>query len=161
MNVCHTIDYLYYISGLQGTRVYSEYATLASPGDVEDILSVSGLWGEQAIGSISASSIMRGADQAEERIWGTKGTLIIGADGLSMYSTRPVDGKKPGRMHNYTKFPNVSWTGEWVKGFVAAVQAGREPEISSQAGWENLAFIETAYRSLRERMPITVPRYAS
>jgi predicted dehydrogenase len=104
---------------------------------------------------------MRGADQAEERIWGTKGTLIIGADGLSMYSTRPIDGKKPGRVHHYTKFPSVSWTGEWVKAFVAAVRAGREPEISSQAGWENLAFIETAYRSLLERMPITVPRYAS
>ena len=25
MNVCHTLDYLYYITGLSGTRVYSEY----------------------------------------------------------------------------------------------------------------------------------------
>jgi predicted dehydrogenase len=159
MNVCHTIDYLYYITGMRGTRVYSEYATLASPGDVEDIVSVSCRWGSAAVGSISASSIMRGADVGEERIWGTKGTIILDGGGLSFYSTRPIDGKKPGRMHRYTKFEDVSWTAEWVKSFVAAVREGREPEVSSREGWENLAFISSAYRSLEEKAPIDIPEY--
>ena len=101
MTVCHNIDYLYYITGLKATRVYSEWATLASPGDVEDIISVSSRWGDKAVGSLSASSIMRGSDQNEERIWGTNGTIIIGREGMSFYSTRPIDGKRPGQLHTY------------------------------------------------------------
>ena len=159
MNVCHTIDYLYFITGLRGTRVYSEYATLSSPGDVEDVISVTSRWGDRAVGSISASSIMRGADVGEERLWGTKGTMILHNGGLSVYSTRPVDGKRPGLLHHYTRFKSLSWTAEWVRRFVEAVRAEREPEISFKAGWENVAFIETAYRSLQERRPLEVPEY--
>jgi len=160
MNVCHVIDYLYFITGLKGARVYSEYATFGSPGDVEDIVSVTFRFGKAGVGAISASSIMRGCDQAEERIWGTNGTLIVDAAGLSLYSTRPVDGKKPGRVHRYQKFPDVSWTAEWVRQFVAAVREGREPEVSCREGWENLAFIATAYRSLDTGAPLAVPEYS-
>ena len=159
MNVCHTIDYLYFITGLRGTRVYSEYATASSPGDVEDIVSVTGRWGDKAIGTISASSILRGADQSEERIWGTKGTLIIEGDGLSMYSTRPIDGKKPGQLHAYRKFPEASWTAAWVRDFVKAVREDREPPVGARAGWENLAFITSAYESLDRKAPVDVPEY--
>ncbi len=161
MNVCHTIDYLYFITGERGTRVYSEYATLASPGDVEDIISVTCRWGKHAIGTVSASSIMRGSDGSEERIWGTKGTLVLNSKGLAFYSTRPIDGKKPGRLHQYEQFENVSWTAEWVRRFVAAVREGREPEISFRAGWENLAFITSAYQSLESAAPVDVPEYPS
>lgn len=161
MNVCHTLDYLYYITGMTGTRVYSEYATATSPGDVEDIVSVTGRWGDKAIGSISASSIMRGGDSSEERIWGTKGTIVMDASGLSLYSTRPIDGKKPGQVHQYRKFPETSWTAEWVRRFTAAVRENREPEISGRAAWENLAFIESAYKSLDAGRPIDVPVFKS
>ncbi|MCP9456347.1 MAG: Gfo/Idh/MocA family oxidoreductase [Nitrospira sp.] len=156
MNVCHVIDYLYFVTGVKGARVYSEYATLGSPAEVEDIISVTARLSNGGIGSISASSIMRGADQAEERIWGTKGTLILDPDGLSFYSTRPIDGKRPGKMCRYTKFPNVSWTAEWVKGFVRAVREGTKPDISSQEGWDNLAFISAAYQSMEKGEPVEV-----
>jgi predicted dehydrogenase len=162
MTVCHNIDYLYYITGLKATRVYSEWATLASPGDVEDIISISSRWGERAVGSLSASSIMRGADFGEERIWGTNGTMILSGDGgLSVWSTRPVDGKKPGQMHNYNKLPAVNWTGEWIREFVTAVRAGRQPSVGGREGWENLAFILSAYRSMEIGRPVDVPAYAS
>jgi predicted dehydrogenase len=160
MNVCHTIDYLYYITGLRGTRVYCEYQNASSPGDVEDVLSLTCRWGERAVGSISASSILRGGDASEERIFGTKGTLILNGDGLSMYSTRPIDGKKPGQLHHYRNFPVVSWTGEWVRRFVSAVREGRDPEISFKEGWENLAFITAAYRSQDVGRTVAIPAWA-
>ncbi|HYI26242.1 MAG TPA: Gfo/Idh/MocA family oxidoreductase [Bradyrhizobium sp.] len=159
MSVCHNVDYLYFITGLKGTRVYSEYATLGSPGNVEDIISVTSRWGDKAVGTISASSILRGADAAEERIWGTKGTLVINDKGLSLYSTRPIDGKKPGRVHHYAKFEESSWTADWIRAFVEAVRLGKRPEVSAQEGWENLAFIESAYRSMEVGAPISVPTY--
>ena len=160
MTVCHNVDYLHYITGLKTTRVYSEWATLASPGDVEDIISVSSRWGDRAVGSLSASSIMRGADFAEERIWGTHGTLILSPGGLSCYSTRPVDGHKPGQLHKYTKLPEVNWTGEWIRDFVSAVRSGSEPVIGGREGWENMAFILSAYRSMEIGAPINVPAFS-
>ena len=159
MTVCHNVDYLYYITGMRATRVYSEWDTLASPGDVEDVIGVTARWGERAIGTVSASSIMRGDDSGEERIWGTNGTLVLGRDDLSFYSTRPIDGKKPGRLHRYEKFPSVSWTAQWIREFVEAVRGGREPVIGGREGWENLAFILTAYESMQVGRPLSVPVY--
>lgn len=54
MNVCHVIDYLYCVTGLKATQVYSEYSTLGSPADVEDIVSVSFRLSNGGLGSISA-----------------------------------------------------------------------------------------------------------
>ncbi|MCU7942723.1 MAG: Gfo/Idh/MocA family oxidoreductase [Candidatus Thiodiazotropha sp. (ex Cardiolucina cf. quadrata)] len=161
MTACHNVDYLYYISGLKGTRVYSEYATLGSPAEVEDIISISYRMGERAVGSFSASSIMRGMEQKEERIWGTNGSLLIHPEGLEMYSTRPIDGKRPGKVHKFKKFPNISWTAEWVKGFVNAVRSDTMPPVSYVDAWENLAFITTAYQSMEERRALTVPEFIS
>lgn len=159
MNVCHIIDYLYFATGLKAKRIYSEYATLGSPAEVEDSISVSYKLDNGAIGSISASSLMRGVEQSEERIWGTNGTLILSDDGLQLYSTRPQTGKKPGKLHKLRKFPTVSWTSEWVKEFATSVRENGEPPVSSREGWENLAFIESAYRSMEEGRALEIPRF--
>jgi predicted dehydrogenase len=159
MTVCHVIDYVYFLTGLTADRIYSEYATLGSPAEVEDIVSVSFRMTNGAVGSLSASSIMRGFNQAEERIWGTHGTLVLNASGLSFWSTRPIDGRRPGRIHSYSKFPDASWTAEWIKGFVTSVQRGDEPPVSFQAGWENLAFITRAYDSMEQGVALKVPAF--
>lgn len=159
MNVCHVLDYIYYIMDLKADRVYAEYATRSSPAEVEDIVTATFRLENGAVGSISASSIMRGMQQTEQRIWGTNGSLRIDDATLEMYSTRPIDGKKPGRLHKYKKFPNVSWTAEWVKDFVSSVSAGTEPPVGLREGWDNLAFIEAAYKSMETGSPERVRRF--
>ena len=159
MNVCHVLDYVYSLTGLKATRVYGEYATLASPAEVEDIASVTCRFNNGGIGTISASTIMKGPDQIEERIWGTHGTLVLRPDGLSIYSTRPIDGKRPGKVYRISRFSSLSWTAEWVYRFVLAVREGREPEISAKEGWENLALISTIGQSLEKGKPLAVPRF--
>lgn len=159
MNICHVIDYVYFLTGLKAIRVYSEFGTLGSAAEVEDIISVTCRFANGGVGTISGSSIMRGTEQSEERIWGTNGTMILNGEGLSFYSTRPVDGRRPGKLYHLKKFPEVSWTGEWVKRFAIAVREGRDPEISSREGWENLAFIRTAYSSLERKSPLDIPKF--
>ena len=161
MTVCHAIDYLYFLTGLKASRVYSEYATLGSPAEVEDIISVSFRMNNGAIGNINGSSIMRGFPQAEERISGTHGSMVLNAAGISVYSTRPIDGKRPAQVNNYTKFPDASWTAEWVKEFVSAVRRGDQPPVSSREGWENLAFIVNAYESMERGVALEVPAFES
>ena len=160
MNACHVTDYLAYITGLKVKRVYGEYATLGSPVEVEDIVSLSYRLDNGAIGSLSASSIMRGVEQAEERIWGTQGTIVLDSAGLHLYSTRPVDGVRPGKVHHLKKFPETSWTADWVRDFARAVRENTTPEISGRDAWENLAFISTAYRSMEEGRALEVPSYS-
>jgi predicted dehydrogenase len=159
MTVCHVVDWVYYVTGLKATRTYSEYATLGSPAEVEDIISVSFRMNNGAVGSLTASSIMRGFAQAEERIWGTHGTMVLNAEGIQVWSARPVDGKRPAQVNKYTKFPDVSWTAEWVKAFVDAVRRGGEPPVSHREGWENLAFITRAYDSMEKGTALEVPAF--
>ena len=161
MTVCHVIDYVYFITGLKASRIYSEYGTLGSPAEVEDIISVSFKMENGAIGSLSASSIMRGFSQAEERIWGTHGSMVLDASGIQLWSTRPIDGKRPAQVNKYTKFADVSWTAEWVKEFVTAVRRGDEPPVSHREGWENLAFITKAYDSMEKGVALEVPQFTS
>ena len=54
----------------------------------------------------------------------------------------------------------MSWTGEWIREFAAAVREGREPAVGSREGWENLAFILSAYRSMEIGTPVEVPKYS-
>ena len=161
MTACHAIDYIYYVTGLKATRIYSEYATLGSPAEVEDIISVSFRMNNGAIGNVNGSSITRGFAQAEERISGTHGSMLLNASGISLYSTRPIDGKRPGQINMYTTFPDASWTAEWVNAFVSAVRTGRTPPVSAREGWENLAFIENAYRSMERGTALAVPAFDS
>lgn len=161
MNVCHVIDYVSYLTGLDYERVYGEYATLGSQVEVEDIISLSFRMSNGAIGSISACSIMRGTSQTEERIWGTKGSLVIRPDGLSVYSTRPVDGRRPGKLHDLAGVPDGNWTAAWVQAFRDAVRSNRDPEVSFREGWDNLAFIQRAYESLEQGRPLDVPRFGA
>jgi predicted dehydrogenase len=157
MNVCHAIDYVWYLTGLRADRVSSEYGTLGSGVEVEDILSATFRMENGCIGSISASSIMRGDGQTEERIWGTNGSLIIRPEGLSIYSTRPIDGRRPGKMYDLNKLPDGKWTADWVRAFAQAVRDGAEPEISFRDAWDNLAFIVKAYESRAEGRALPVP----
>jgi UDP-N-acetyl-2-amino-2-deoxyglucuronate dehydrogenase len=159
MNVCHVLDYMYYIMNMRAERVYAEYATRSSPAEVEDIVTATFTMENGAVGSISASSIMRGMEQAEQRVWGTNGSLLLTDSTLEFYSTRPILGKRPGRLHKVKKFPNVSWTAEWVKDFVAAVGHGTPPTVGLVEGWDNLAFIEAAYHSMETGSPISVRRF--
>ena len=163
MSACHPVDYLRYITGLEVVRVYAEYGALASPAgvEVEDIISVSCRYANGAIGTVSASSNMRGSWVRTDRVWGTQGTLEIAPKSVSFYSTRPILGKKPGKWHRFSRFPKVDYTAEWIRRFVLAISRGEAPEISGLDGWINLAVIRSAYDSLKAGRPIDVPLYHS
>jgi len=159
MDLCHVIDYLYFVTGTRAARVYCEHGTLGSPTEVEDSVSISCRFTNDAIGTIAGSCVRRGDDQAEDRIWGSQGTLVMTDDKISVHSTRVVDGRAPGKTFTISHFPRISWTGAWVTEVAAAIRAGREPAITGRDGWDNLAFITSALRSMEERRSIVVPQF--
>jgi 2-desacetyl-2-hydroxyethyl bacteriochlorophyllide A dehydrogenase len=159
MNLCHVIDYLYFMTGMRATRVYCEHGTLGSPTEVDDSVSLTCRFENGGIGSIAGSSIRRGGNQAEERLWGSHGTLTIDDEAIRVHSTRVIDGMRPGKTHTISKLPMAGWIGEWLDEFTTATREGREPAITGRDGWENLAFITTALRSMDERQALDIPRY--
>lgn len=161
MNLCHVIDYLYYMTGLRATRVYCEHGTLGSPTEVDDSVSLTYRLHNGGIGTISGSCIRRGSNQAEERIWGSNGTLVIDDSGITVHSTRPIDGKRPGKTHKISNRSKSGWIAQWLNDCASAIRDGREPSITGRDGWENLAFIATALRSMEERRSLDVPSYPS
>jgi 2-desacetyl-2-hydroxyethyl bacteriochlorophyllide A dehydrogenase len=159
MNLCHVIDYLYFMTGLRASRVYCEHGTLGSPTEVDDSVSITCRFGNGSIGSIAGSCIRRGSNQAEDRIWGSHGTLTIDDEAIRVHSTREIDGRRPGKTHKISIAPKAGWIEEWLNEFADAVREGRSPAITGRDGWENLAFITTALRSMEERRSLDVPGY--
>ncbi len=159
MTMCHAVDYISFITSLKTERVYAEYGTLGSPAEVEDIISVSFHLENGAVGNLCGSSIMRGFAHAEERVWGTHGSMVLNNSGIQVYSARPIDGKRPGQVNAYTKFPETSWTAEWVAAFVEAVRTGGEPPVGPREGWDNLAFITSAYDSMERGAAQRLPAF--
>jgi predicted dehydrogenase len=160
MNLCHVIDYLYYLTGMRATRVYCEHGTLGSPTEVDDSVSLTCRFENGAIGSIAGCSIRRGANQAEDALWGSHGTLTIDDEAIRVHSTRVVDGRRPGKTHTIAKLPMAGWIERWLSEFAVATREGREPAITGRDGWDNLAFITTALRSMEERRSLDIPQYS-
>jgi predicted dehydrogenase/threonine dehydrogenase-like Zn-dependent dehydrogenase len=159
MNLCHVIDYIYFITGLRASRVYCEHGTLGSPTEVDDSVSISCRFDNGAIGTISGGCIRRGANQAEERIWGSQGTVTIDDEAIRVHSARAIDGSRPGKTHTIAISPKAGWIEEWLNDVTIAIREGRRPAITGREGWENLAFITTALRSMEEGRSLGVPRY--
>lgn len=161
--VSHYVDAACHITGLRATRVYSEHGTFGPGADIEDVTSITCRFDNGAIGTIATSSAMRGPDQIEMKMWGARGTLsleFVKAETiLTFTSTRPIDGRRPGKLHRLSRFPKKSWTADWLARFATAVREGRLPDISLREGWDSLALIAMAHRSLDARAPLAVPEY--
>jgi 2-desacetyl-2-hydroxyethyl bacteriochlorophyllide A dehydrogenase len=148
MNICHAIDYLRYTTGLEFSRVYSEYGTFASPVEVEDQISVSCQFDNGANGTIAASSCWKGTPLQELRIWGTQGSVELRDNRqLNFWSARRWKDLAPGKVHSISKFPLVNYTSVWIQKFAEAIFNNQPHEIAGRDGWINNAIVEAAYKS--------------
>ena len=158
MNVCHTIDYFQFITGLRVSQVYSEFGTLNSPVEVEDIVAVTLRYEGGGIGSIQASTLARGDQMAQERIWGTHGSMVLAPSPPQIYKMRRVAGLVPGKWQGFGKMTKKNRVAEFMDDFARAVFDGREPGVTGLDGRENLAVVLAAYEAGREGQAKTPSR---
>jgi len=159
MTTCHALDYIRYITAEDVVRVYSEYGALASPSEVEDILTMTFRCRNGAVGGLSTSSNMRSSRVETHRLWGKNGTLCFERDALSFYSTRRMERKHPGRWHRekFSAFSALDGVTELVRRFCAAVREGKPAEITPRAIWTNLAVVLSSYESMESGHAVRVP----
>jgi predicted dehydrogenase len=156
MNVCHTIDYFRFVTGLEVSRVQAEFATMNSPVEVEDIIAVSLRYEGGGIGSIQAATMARGDKIASERIWGTHGTLVLAPAPPQIYTMRKVAGLKPATWQGFGKLPKTNPVATYMDRLAASIFEGRAPEVTGQDGRENLAVVLAAYQAGRDGRAVAV-----
>ncbi len=104
MNYIYDIYRLRYVTGLEVTRVFSEYDTYHTPVEVEDFIVVTLRYSNGALGTFMAGSCAPGASKSGvrgtravgNRIFGTAGQIVFVDEGLLVYTDRDVEGLTKG-----------------------------------------------------------------
>lgn len=159
--VIHYLDWLRYVPGLEVTEVSAIHATLDSPGDVEDTISLWLRYENGAVGTMNASACARGTsrtgDLLEFRLWGRDGHISLTAP-YQFYSLRFVDGKRPGLWHALSGIRDRGPDVQFIQRFADLVLRGEQPEITGEDGLAVQAIVEAAYRSAESRRSVRIHR---
>ncbi len=157
-SIIHQADWLRFVPQVEVVEIAAHYATFDSPGEVEDTLTMSMRYENGALGTVSASSCVRGTDLMEFRLWGRDGHVSIGTP-PQFYSLKVVDGNRPGRWHRFNGVAGLKHRDiEYLQRFAASVLAGEEPEITDEDGLAAQAIVEAAYESARTGRAVQVAR---
>jgi predicted dehydrogenase len=152
-NIVHYLDIIRYLSEAEVSRVSSVYTTLDSPTQTEDSISMSLQFANRAVGSVLASSCVRGGGGwLEIRLWGMDGQLVIRNPNLAktpleFFSLRKFENYPPGHWHALGKFPQIDERSLFISRFAQAVCNGQAPDISGEDALAVQKIVDAAYRS--------------
>ena len=155
-NMVHYLDIFRYLSGLEVVRAFGDFGPLETPLETEDTISVTMRYDNQAIGSLTASAVVRGAPyQPQLRIWGSDGQLVLTEpDQHAFYSLRQIEDFRPGQWHSLGNLPLGGDRQEFVTRFAGAILRGNAPEMSADSGRAVQAIVEAIYRSGEVGRPV-------
>lgn len=148
MNLSHYIDLIRYLVGVEADSVTAVAGREHESAEVEDSVSISVRFANQALGSLFGCSAARGiAGTTELHVWGRDGHIAV-EPRLRAYTLRAVDGLRPARWQSLDSFGSVNIRAVFVSRFATAVAEGKPPDIGVEDGLSVQAFIEAAYRSV-------------
>jgi predicted dehydrogenase len=149
MNVCHYIDVVRYLAGVEVRSVSSLAAAVDDDVEVEDSISVAMGYANGAVGTIVGNSAVRGATFNEVGVWGRDGHLLLEPRGR-VYTLRHIDGVATARWQDFDPSSPVAMRGAYVSRLASAIERGDTPDVTGQDGLAVQAIIEAAYRSADE-----------
>ncbi len=165
MNGSHSVDVMYWMTGLEPVRVYAEFGTFNTPDiQVEDLAAVTIRCENGAIGSIEAGSAVPGgipeAESRDEGIYGTRGQIRLPtfwSDApLRVYLEEPYGEMEAGVWHDFP-MERPDMRALMARDFVRAVRAGGPMPIPGRETLKTFWTIHGAYRAGREGVPIIRP----
>lgn len=159
-NAVHYLDMIRYMTGLEVTRVYGDFGALDTPLETEDSISVTMRYNNQAIGSLSASSVVRGSliyAFTQLRIWGTDGQIVLTEPNqFVFYSLRQINGYKAGEWHSLGSLSMQGEREEFITRFARAILRGEAPEMTPESAQIIQAIVEAIYQSGELQRPISL-----
>ncbi|HQE93746.1 MAG TPA: Gfo/Idh/MocA family oxidoreductase [Anaerolineae bacterium] len=167
MNYIYDFYRLRYITGQEIVRVFAEFGTYRTPVEVEDFITLTLRYANDALGTWLASSCAPGASRAgargtkasDNRIYGTAGQIVFDNNTLLVYTDNEVEGLTRGEWTRLS-FPQQSDDDAYrlyFDKFAEAVLAGRAPDIPAEEGRKTLEVVLAAYHSGETHQPVTLP----
>ncbi len=147
MTTCHALHFVPYITGAKVTSAAAVFTRSAVAGDVEDTLQGVMQVDGGATWAVLTSSSQRGIGVNDTTIWGSSGTVVLQPDQIKYYSTRVIEGKRPGAWHEVKQHRYVNYFGRWLDDTAGAIRRRKDLEASPQRAWGTLAVIEALYQS--------------
>jgi 2-desacetyl-2-hydroxyethyl bacteriochlorophyllide A dehydrogenase len=146
-SMVHYLDIIHYLTELRVSRVFSEYGTLDTPVETEDTISVTLRYENQAIGTILASTCVRGTDGSTNlHIWGENGHLKL-KQPLEFFSLCQVESYKPSAWHVLDDTPIVNDRAVFVTRFANSVLTGTESDVTPEDNIEVQSIVDAVYES--------------
>ena len=113
MNACHYVDMVRHLVGVEVASMSSFSATKDGNRDVEDSISVAMRYANGAVGSIVASSAVRGTILNEVQVWGRDGHVAVEPHGRA-FSLRQVGGGRAARWEHFADLPAINGRSAYV-----------------------------------------------
>ena len=147
MTTCHALHFVPYITGAKVTSVAAVIPPSAVSTDVEDTLQGVMRVDGGVTWAVLTSSSQRGIGVNDTTIWGSNGTVVLQSDRIKYYSTRVIEGKRPGAWHEMKQHHYPNYFGRWLDDTAGAIRRHKDLEASPQRARGTLAVIEALYQS--------------
>jgi 2-desacetyl-2-hydroxyethyl bacteriochlorophyllide A dehydrogenase len=148
MNLCHYLDLVRHVAGLEAETVTAVVDESADDDRVEETVAVAIRYENGAVGSMFGCSALRGAAFSELRIWGEAGQVLL-EPRPRLYTLRALDGVTAGRWHELPEPGPENVRTTYVERFAEAVQAGSGPDVPAEDGLVVQALMDAMYESAR------------
>lgn len=160
MNTSHILDALWYMTGLNVTRISAEMGTLVAQVQVEDTLTATFRFDNGAVGNLFSGAHVIGA-HADERIeiYGTRGTLRVpdpyNSEPLQLYVREPFGDFAVNTWHTVPREKKNVFECA-VRDFANAVQANQPAPINGNDARRVLQIVTGMYRASQEQRTVNL-----
>jgi predicted dehydrogenase len=145
MNVSHSIDLLYHLTGCDAVEISAFGKGRSS--EIEDSIAISLRLTNGAPGSVIGTTEARGSLATGLRVWGTNGQVAI-EDRPRFYTLKSVNGLRTTRWQRFGRLPKIDTRAVFVSRFATAIATGVPPDVSGRQTLGVQAFMEAAYVSM-------------
>ncbi|MGH3004333.1 MAG: Gfo/Idh/MocA family oxidoreductase [Gaiellaceae bacterium] len=154
MNISHLVDLVRYLAGEEAEECFAHTQIVDGPAEVEDGISLTIRYTNGAVGTLFASSALRGQRGGGARLdlWGSQGFVTVEPE-LRVYTLRAIDGLRTARWQSF-EATNANIRAVYLSRLATAIDRGEEPDVSAADGLAVQAFIEAAYRSSELSAPV-------
>ena len=149
MNGCHIIHAVQYITGAKVEWVFS-VPPRPLPGHVPDGIEGDfyGLLGIEGgcVWTLSLSTVKYGVRSNAILICGRNGSISLQQEQIRYYSTRVVEGKKPGVWHRLRQRP-ANARQRWLDDVAQSIREGTSPRVNAENARRTVEVINALYAS--------------
>lgn len=155
MNLCHYVDLVRYVSGVEAEYVHAVAGSIEPEAEVEDTISVALRYADGAVGSFFGTAVSRGLrNLSDVRIWGAEGSVIL-EPSPQVFTYHSSSVRKTSRWVPLED-GGVDIRRRYLQQLVQHLRTGTSSIALGRDGLAVQAIVEAAYRSAERRVAVDV-----